>query len=284
MLKNDYAYPATDTATDPARTGVAAPVRGRAPEPAPQRRAWWRRGRWELLLLVYAAYDGSRLLVSGNRLQAEQHGRDLLAVERAVGLSPEHWLNRAFADHGWLGIPADFMYATLHYAVTAVVLFWVWRFRRAHYVHARNWLLLTTTLGLVGFVGFPTAPPRLLDSSSGFVDILAQHASLGWWSGGGGVPKGLAALTNDYAAMPSLHVGWALWCGLLVYRLGRNRAIRVLGLLYPATIAVVVMGTANHYLLDCVAGVLVTLLGLWGTGLMMRLGARIGAVRAARRG
>jgi hypothetical protein len=278
-LKNDYAL--SDLATDMTRDGDAAP----SPEQPPQapRRRWWRRGGWELLLLVYAAYDGSRLLVSGNQAQAQHHGLRLLAIERAVGLSPEHWLNRAFAEYPWLGIPADFLYATLHYAVTAVVLFWVWRYRHKHYDHARNWLLLTTTLGLVGFVAYPTAPPRLLESSSGFIDVLAQHASIGWWSGGGGVPKGLAAMTNDYAAMPSLHVGWALWCGLLLYRHSGTRVLRILGLLYPFTIAFVVMGTANHYLLDCLAGVAVTLLGLWCTGPVMRLGARLTARRAADR-
>ncbi|GAA1983471.1 phosphatase PAP2 family protein [Kitasatospora viridis] len=229
---------------------------------------------------MYAAYDGSRLLASSSLPQAQQHGRDLLAGERALGLSPEHWLNRLFAQHPCLGVPADFAYATLHYAVTAGVLFWLWRYRREHYVRARTWLVLTTTLGLVGFIAFPTAPPRLLDNSSGFVDVLALHSSLGWWSGGGGVPKGLAAMTNDYAAMPSLHVGWALWCGLLVFRHSRNRVLRVLGLLYPATIAVVVMGTANHYLLDCVAGVGVTLLGLLGTRQLSRLGRWFGARRA----
>ncbi|MCX4750082.1 phosphatase PAP2 family protein [Kitasatospora sp. NBC_01287] len=280
-LKNDYAYPARTA--DTARSEGASPSVDRLPEAAPERRRWWRRGQWEVLLLVYAGYDGSRLLVSGNRPQAQQHGRDLLSIERALGLSPEHWLNHAFAEHAWLGIPADFVYATLHYAVTAVVLFWVWRYRREHYARARTWLLLTTALGLVGFVAFPTAPPRLLDSSSGFMDILAQHASIGWWSGGGGVPKGLAAVTNDYAAMPSLHVGWALWCGLLLFRHSRSRVLRLLGLLYPAAIAVVVMGTANHYLLDCVAGVAATVLGLRGTGPATRLGAWIGAKRAARR-
>ncbi|PYC76693.1 hypothetical protein C7C46_22040 [Streptomyces tateyamensis] len=267
----------------PAPTGAPAEQAPTAPPVAPSqsRRPWWRRGRWELLLLVYAAYDGSRLLASNNLVQAQQHGQDLLSAERALHLSPELWLNRAFTTHSWLGVPADFAYATLHYAVTGAVLFWLWRFRRAAYAHARNWLLVTTTLGLAGFVAFPTAPPRLLDGSAGFVDVLAQHASIGWWSGGGGVPKGLAEMTNDYAAMPSLHVGWALWCGLLLWRYSRNRVLRALGLLYPAAIAVVVVGTANHYLLDCVAGVAVTALGLWATGLIARLGTWITARRAA---
>ncbi|MFE9421492.1 phosphatase PAP2 family protein [Kitasatospora sp. NPDC006697] len=285
-MLHDYARPGSPAVTVQAEADVPPveplPVGPPLPAAGP-RRPWWRRARWELLLLVYAAYDGSRLLVSGNQLQAQHHGLRLLSIERALGMSPEHWLNRAFAAHAWLGVPADFLYATLHYVVTAVVLFWVWRYRRDHYVRARTWLLLMTTLGLVGFVAYPTAPPRLLEDASGFTDILALHASIGWWSGGGGVPKGLATVTNEYAAMPSLHVGWAIWCGVLLFQLTRSRVLRVLGVLYPLTIAVVVMGTANHYLLDCVAGAAVAVLGLYATGLTGRLGARITAWRAARR-
>jgi hypothetical protein len=264
-MKSAYAQPARTT-----------PDNARMRRPASPERRWWRRRwQWEVLLLVYAAYDGSRLLVSGKREQAEHHGQRLLADEHRLHLSPEHWLNHAFTDHAWLGIPADFAYASLHYLITAGVLVWIWRRHREHYVHARIWLGLTTLLGLVGFVAFPTAPPRMLAPSFGFVDILAQHASIGWWGTGGGTPRGLGAVTNEYAAMPSLHVGWALWCGLLIFRHSRHRPLRILGLLYPATIAVVVMGTANHYLLDCLAGAAVALLGLRATAPTLRLAARV---------
>jgi hypothetical protein len=248
--------------------------RGRKP-----RRRWrWRSTwQWEILLVVYAAYDGSRLLVDGKRDKAMQHGEDILSLERTLHLSPEHWLNHAFYDNAWLGIPADYMYATLHYVLTVGVLFWLWRFHRVEYRQARTWLGLTTMLGLVGFIAFPTAPPRMLGPARDFVDTLAQHASIGWWGGGGGTPKGLGEVTNEFAAMPSLHVGWAIWCGVLLYRHAGSRVVRVLGLLYPAVIAVVVMGTANHYLLDAVAGAGVALVGLWGTGPLLRFSARMSA-------
>ncbi|WP_051944492.1 phosphatase PAP2 family protein [Streptacidiphilus rugosus] len=237
----------------------------------------WNPRQWglELVLIVYAAYDGSRLLVHGKEHVARQHGELLLHTERRLHLAPEHWLNQLFSAHAWLGVPADFVYASLHYVVTPLVLIWMFRSRRAHYGFARTWLMLATGLGLVGFVLFPTAPPRLLPEHHAFLDLMAQHASLGWWGGSGSAPKGLGEMTNDFAAMPSLHFGWALWCGLLMYRHARRRWVRVLGLLYPVLILVVVMGTANHYLLDCVAGGAVVLAGLVLAGPVQRLAARL---------
>lgn len=265
--------PGSDEAPVNSRESASEDVR--TPKTRRLRWRWRSTWQWEILLVVYAVYDGSRLLVHGKQDVAERHGRDILSVERHLGLSPEHWLNHAFYDHAWLGIPADYMYATLHYILTVVVLFWLWKSHREAYRQARTWLGLTTMLGLVGFITFPTAPPRMLGGSYDFVDTLAEHASIGWWGGGGGTPKGFGNVTNEFAAMPSLHVGWALWCGLLLFRYSRSRVVRVLGLAYPAVIAMVVMGTANHYLLDAVAGVAVTLLGLWATGPLLRLTGRL---------
>jgi hypothetical protein len=252
---------------------------GPAPAPgAPQKRRWWqRKWGWEVLLVIYAGYDGSRLLVSGSLSQAQRHGRELLSIEQNyLHFSPEHMINRAFADHAWLGIPGDFVYATLHYVVTLAVLVWIWRNRQEHYRTARTALMLTTLLGVIGFVVFPTAPPRLLEASYGYVDVLAQHASVGWWgAGGGGTPRGFESMSNEFAAMPSLHVGWALWCGMLLFRHSRRLVVRLLGLLYPVGIAFVVMGTANHYLLDCLVGAAVSLVGMAATGPLLRLADRV---------
>ncbi len=292
MSTNLPVPPGSDEAPVNSREGASAnrsvpAAADSAPLPgsAPRRRRWrWKTTwSWELLLVVYAVYDGSRLLVNGAQDRAMRHGRDILSLERRLHLSPEHWINHTFYDNAWLGVPADYIYATLHYVLTVGVLFWLWRFHRGHYRQARTWLGLTTMLGLVGFITFPTAPPRMLGPSYDFVDTLAEHASIGWWGGGGGTPKGFGDVTNEFAAMPSLHVGWALWCGLLLFRHARSRVIRVLGLLYPVVIAFVVMGTANHYLLDAVAGATVALLGLWGTDPLLRLTARIGARMRRRR-
>jgi hypothetical protein len=249
--------------------------------PTAQPRSSSRPGRWQreipLLALLYLAYDGSRLLVGSGFGTAAKDGRDLLHAERWLHLDPERWLNSTFSSHQWLGIPADFAYATLHYLVTPAVLVWLWRRHRAQYRRARTWLGVTTVMALVGFVLFPAAPPRLMPSSYGFTDVMAQHASIGWWGSAASAPKGLGSMTNEFAAMPSLHVGWALWCGLMLFRFSGDRTVRTLGLLYPVTITLVVLGTGNHYLFDCLAGALLLGVGALLTGPLLRLvdGARV---------
>lgn len=122
------------------------------------------------------------------------------------------------------------------------------------YRFARTWLMTSTLVGLIGFTLAPTAPPRLLAGGHGFVDTMAQYSSYGWWGGDASAPRGLGGLTNQYAAMPSLHVGWSLWCGIVLWRYGRTRFVRALGIAYPLGTTLVVMGTANHYFLDALAG------------------------------
>lgn len=213
---------------------------------------WW--AELLVLVVVYAAYSAGRLLARGDVSTAVDHGLAILRIEQALFLNAEHPLNRLFTSTPALGIPADFAYASLHYLVTPAVLIWIFRRRPAQYRLARTWLMLSTLLGLVGFTLLPTCPPRLLDASHGFVDTMAQYSSYGWWGTEASAPRGLGGMTNQYAAMPSLHVGWALWCGVLLWRHGRTPLLRVLGIVYPLLTVIVVMGTANHYFLDAVAG------------------------------
>ncbi|WP_405799108.1 phosphatase PAP2 family protein [Streptomyces sp. NBC_01506] len=241
---------------------------------------WWA----ELLLLavVYGAYSAGRLLARGDVSTAVDHGLAILRIEKAFFLNAEHPLNRLFTSTPALGIPADFAYASLHYVVTPAVLIWLFRRRPAHYRAARTWLMLSTLLGLIGFTLLPTCPPRLLDASYGFVDTMAQYSSYGWWGAEASAPRGLGGMTNQYAAMPSLHVGWALWCGVLLWRHGRKPLLRAVGAVYPLLTVVVVMGTANHYFLDAVAGGAVMAAGALLTGPALRAADR-GWVRAADR-
>ncbi|MFF5567228.1 phosphatase PAP2 family protein [Streptomyces sp. NPDC012623] len=228
------------------------------PLPRPRPR-WWT--ELILLVVVYGAYSAGRLLARGDVSTAVDHGLAILRVEKALLLNAEHPLNRLFTDTPAIGIPADFAYASLHYLVTPAVLIWLFRRRPARYRAARTWLMVSTLLGLVGFTLLPTCPPRLLDAGHGFVDTMAQYSSYGWWGAEASAPRGLGGMTNQYAAMPSLHVGWAVWCGVLLWRHARSPLVRWLGVAYPVMITVVVMGTANHYFLDAVAGVAVMAAG-----------------------
>ncbi|MFF8655739.1 phosphatase PAP2 family protein [Streptomyces huasconensis] len=221
---------------------------------------WWT--ELPLIVLVYAAYSAGRLLARGDVSSAVDHGIGILKAERSLGIDAESPLNRVFTDHAWIGVPADFWYASLHYLVTPAVLVWLFRSRAVHYRAARAWLMISTLIGLVGFTLLPTCPPRLLSAGHGFVDTMAQYSDYGWWGAEASAPRGLGGMTNQYAAMPSLHVGWALWCGVMLWRHGRSPLTRTAAVAYPLITTLVVMGTANHYLLDAVAGAVVMGVGL----------------------
>ncbi|GHD89487.1 phosphatase PAP2 family protein [Streptomyces naganishii] len=258
------------TEAPPARTGPAPLTRLR----------WWT--ELPLILLVYGCYSVGRLLVRGDVSSAVDHGLAILRAEKVLRLNAEHPLNRLFTREPWLGVPADFWYASLHYLVTPAILIWLFRARTAHYRAARTWLMTSTFIGLIGFTLLPTCPPRLLSPGNGFVDTMAHYSSYGWWGGQASAPRGLGGMTNQYAAMPSLHVGWALWCGVMLWRHGGTRWAKAAGVAYPLLTALVVMGTANHYFLDAVAGVAVMGVGLLLAPYVTRGANRAGALLAAR--
>jgi hypothetical protein len=225
----------------------------------PTRLRWWT--ELPLLFLVYGCYSAGRLLVRGDVASAVDHGLAILRIENTLHINAENPLNRLFTREPWLGVPADFWYASLHYLITPAILIWLFRARSEHYRRARTWLMTSTFIGLIGFTLLPTCPPRLLAAGHGFVDTMAHYSSYGWWGGDASAPRGLGGMTNQYAAMPSLHVGWALWCGVMLWRHSGTRVAKILAVAYPLGTALVVMGTANHYLLDAVAGVAVMGLG-----------------------
>jgi hypothetical protein len=230
-------------------------------EPKPLRGWAWTaiRGLREVILVVsvYSLYDVSRFLVKGDHDGAVKHGLSMLRFERHLHIDPEHYLDKLFSAHLLLALPADYMYATLHYVVTPIVLIWLWRSHSASYSRARSVLLIATVFGLVGFSLLPVAPPRLLH---GFIDTMAKEAHYGWWGKDASAPRGFGGDTNQYAALPSLHVGWALWSGWQLIRYASRRWVQILGGLYPIVISVVVVGTANHYLVDVFAGVAVLII------------------------
>ncbi|MFG3265081.1 phosphatase PAP2 family protein [Streptomyces bobili] len=249
-------------------------------EAAPPRLRWWT--ELPLIVLVYACYSAGRLLARGDVTTAVDHGLAILRIEKLLYINAEHPLNRLFRTEAWIGVPADFWYASLHYMVTPVILVWLFRTRAVQYRAARTWLMTSTFIGLIGFTLLPTCPPRLLSADHGFVDTMAQYSSYGWWGGEASAPRGLGGMTNQYAAMPSLHVGWALWCGVMLWRHGGTRAAKTAGVVYPLVTTIVVMGTANHYFLDAVAGAAVMGVGLLLAPLVTRRANRVAGWMAGR--
>jgi hypothetical protein len=243
------------------------------------RRGFWTRPAWRefvLLAAVYELYTLTRRVTAGGADDAVTNARDVLRAEHFVGLAPERWLNHAVSTRPFLAVPADYAYAyaTLHYAVTLVVLVWLWRAHPTAYLPARRTLMAATLLGLVGFATVPLAPPRMMP---GFIDTMSRYAHDGWWDSAASAPKGLASFTNQFAAMPSLHVGWAIWCAVIVARHAQRTWVRGLAVAYPVLVVLVVLSTANHYLLDAVAGLVVLLTGY----AIARAATRVGSLKPA---
>jgi hypothetical protein len=220
-----------------------------------------RRSAWQELALMgglYLVYGLIRGVADDSAAAAFANGRTLLAVEQALHLDVELAWNAVLTGAPLLALLSSYWYATLHYLVTPAVLVWVYRSRPQHYAEARNGLVAASALGMVGFLVLPTAPPRMLP---GYTDVLETTAGWGWWSGDASAPRGLGGWTNEFAAMPSLHVGWALWCAGVLLVLAQGRLVRLLAAAYPVVTTFVVVATANHYLLDVVAGAAVVAAG-----------------------
>lgn len=232
---------------------LSGPVRPALRLPLPRRISAppvWR----ELLLiaLFYTAYTLTRLVINhGGTSVAFHHAGDILSLERVLGIDIELDLNKALLDAPWLARAANYFYGIAHFVVTLGIVVWLYRYRPEHYRWLRAALMAATAVALVGFWLYPLAPPRFLPSE-GFVDPVSALGSWGLYSG-----QTSGALTNQFAAMPSMHAGWALWCGLVLLRLGTQRWVKALGVIYPTTTVLVILSTANHYLLDAVAGMII---------------------------
>ncbi|WP_431313274.1 bifunctional glycosyltransferase 87/phosphatase PAP2 family protein [Streptomyces antnestii] len=236
-------------------------------KPAPARWSWvplvpfWRRvlGRPNLLLELllirvgYSAYQQVRLAAhggtnSGGRAIAEAHGEQINSLEKVLHIDIEHWANHAIVHVPWLKGFFDFYYESFHFFVPLAVLGVLYVRRPAQYRWARSALGFATLLALVGFWFYPLAPPRLMPTL-GFIDTVHGVQDFSKPDYGS-----LTALTNQYAAMPSLHFGWALWCGLVVAILAPKRWMKALGLLHPLFTVSAIIATANHWVLDAVGG------------------------------
>ncbi|WP_216589095.1 bifunctional glycosyltransferase 87/phosphatase PAP2 family protein [Streptomyces brasiliscabiei] len=204
----------------------------------------------ELLLIrvTYAVYQRTRLEATGSRAAAEEHAGQILAVEKALFLDIEHWVNHTVVGIGWLRSFFDFYYTSFHFVVPLTVLGLLYWRRPADYRWARTAIGLTTLLALVGFFLYPLAPPRLMPGL-GIVDTVNGVQDFSRPDYGK-----LTELTNQYAAMPSLHFGWSLWCGLTIAIVAPRVWMKVLGLLHPFFTVLAIVATGNHWVLDAVGG------------------------------
>ncbi len=238
--------------------------------PVAPRLRWWR----EVLYTasIYGVYSYVRNQFGSNagalgeaRRIAYQHAIDIIEIQDALGLYVERTLQSWYLDlplDGFIGFWNVF-YGTAHFIVTGFALIWLYHRDKRRYPVWRNTLAFTTLFALIGFASFSLMPPRLLDSTDefgpppeldaerdfGFEDTLADYPT--FWSFDS---EALKDVSNQYAAMPSLHSAWATWAALVLAPMVRRRWLRALVVLHPVATVFCILVTANHYWLDALGG------------------------------
>jgi hypothetical protein len=221
------------------------------------------------VLLFAGAYYAYRLTrgIAANpdaATRAFQNARDVINIERGLNIFIEPSVQAFVVSERWLMDGAAWMYINAQTTVTLGALVWIYLFRNRSFYFVRNMFLVAFGIALVGYAVFPTAPPRFLPEW-GFIDAVADFT---------GIPSDsvtVDALFNPYAAVPSMHAGFALMIGWPLARLVRPRIIKAFWATYPLLVTFVIVATANHFLADAVLGACTAGLGALAATLVARL-------------
>lgn len=226
-------------------------------------------GQTGLVLAGVFVYFRVRGLTEGSAALAREHAHDLVRLERAIGLDVEPGLQQLVAPSRVMQTTANWIYIWGHWPVIVVTMVWLVWHHRVVFLRLRDAMLVSGALGMAVFVSYPVAPPRLADL--GLVDTVTEQSEAYRFL----QPP---AFVNQYAAMPSLHAGWDLLVGMAIISAASTVVLKVIGFAMPVLMTFAVMATANHYLVDVVAGVALVLVGhavaLW----LEKRRARRGAV------
>lgn len=201
-----------------------------------------------LVVGLYAVYETTRGLAAGGPAVALHHARMIASLERSLHVFVEANVQHAAGALPGLIGTLGLLYLTMHLAVTGSLLFWLHRRRRAAFPLVRTTVLIASGLALIGYVAFPTAPPRL--AGLGIADTISgDHVDMNHGL--------LRSLYNPFAAVPSMHISYAVIVGASLVRYGGRPVLRAAGALYPALVVLVIVATGNHFLFDAAAGVIV---------------------------
>jgi hypothetical protein len=208
------------------------------------------RSRWWVEVLTIAwlcwAYDAITDLAPLRVHTALAHAQDILSFEQSLHIDPERSLDHWLAGHHTLGLLVSDYYDNAHFIVTLGLLGYVWWRRADIYRPLRSSLVVANVLAFIVFWQFPVAPPRMLP---GFTDVVASTHAIGSWHTGA-----LASQANQFAAMPSLHIAWAVWSAMVVWKVTTRRWLRALAVIYPFVTAFAVLSTGNHFVCDVLGG------------------------------
>ena len=216
--------------------------------------------------LAYLAYRVVRGMVEGRAGAAFQHARDLIQVERTLHFFVEPSVQAWASGSHFLMDGASWLYVNAQTSVTLAALIYLYLRHNRSFYFVRNMFMIAMVIALVGYVVFPTAPPRFMpewgfiDSVSDFTGVHVSHAS-----------SSMSALLNPYAAVPSMHVAFALMIGWPLAMLSRRSIVRVVWIIYPFLMTFVIVATANHFILDALLGALTAGVSAYGARWLARV-------------
>ena len=218
-----------------------------------------------LFAAAYVAYRVVRGVVEGDANAAFAHARDLISLERTLHLFVEPSIQTWASGSHVVMVAASWLYVNAQISVTIGALLYLYLRHNRNFYFVRNMFMIAMAIALVGYTVFPTAPPRFMpewgfiDSVSDFTGVHVSHAS-----------ASMSAMFNPYAAVPSMHVAFALMIGWPLARLARRRIVSVLWLLYPLLMAFVIVVTANHFIFDALLGALTAAASAYGASWLAR--------------
>ncbi len=217
-----------------------------------------------LFIVVYQGYQAVRGIVHGERAVAIANAERVIHLERSLGAFFEPGLQQAFLGHQWIIDLANFMYLNSHFIVTTTFLTWLYLYRNEYFRFVRNMFIVAMGIALVGYLLFPTAPPRLVPWA-GFTDTVGAFTNTNQDSGA------VSLLVNPYAAVPSMHIAFALMIGVPGALLARSSLARAWWSLYPLLVLFVIVVTANHFWFDAAAGAAVACLAAFSATQLARV-------------
>lgn len=209
----------------------------------------WRDVGVQLLLFcgAYWLYRLVRGLTDGRAAEAFDNARDVIALEQGVGLFIEPAVHAWAAGTSWLIDGASWMYVNTHFVVTTFTLAFIYLRRNPSFYFIRNMFMVAMGIALVLYAAYPTAPPRFMPEW-GFQDSVAEFTGIT------DKDSSANALYNPFAAVPSMHVAFALMLGAPMAYLARRRWVKAVWLCYPGLVTFVVVATANHWWFDAFTG------------------------------
>ena len=236
---------------------------------------WWL--EVALILFFYLIYSFARNQfgsASVSPSKAFENAEKIIDLEKSIGTFKELQIQEFFIDWKWFIQFWNVFYGTFHFGVTIFALVWLYIKFPSKYSRQRFFLLSSTGSALIGFSLFPLMPPRLLSNCGDFgaclsntypfIDTLSEIGGL--WSFDSGT---MQKVSNQFAAMPSLHFAWAFWCTLALYPILKSQKIKILISIYPLATTFSVIVTANHYWVDIVGGFVCLGFGFYATRILM---------------